>query len=136
MSGVGRVSIGALLATAVTLAVIQPHASGLAQPARPAAAVDDGASLYQAKCGSCHSIAASKIGPAHRGVFGRRAGMVPGYKYSPALRASNITWDARTLDQWLQAPQKLVKGSKMYLVVPDPRQRDAIIRYLQSDAAK
>ena len=134
MTGVGRVSIGALLATAVALAVIQPDASGVAQPPRPTA--DDGASLYQAKCGSCHSIAASKIGPAHRGVFGRRAAMVPGYQYSPALRAANITWDARTLDQWLQAPQKLVKGSKMYLAVPDPRQRDAIIRYLQSDAAK
>lgn len=134
MTGVGRGSIGALLATAVTLAAIQPHGSGLAQPARTTA--DDGASLYQAKCGSCHSIGASKIGPAHRGVFGRRAGTVPGYRYSPALRAANITWDTRTLDQWLQAPQKLVKGSKMYLAVPDPRQRDAIIRYLQSDAAK
>lgn len=132
----GRISIGLLLAAAVTVAVIQQHASASPQPALPAAAADDGAALYQAKCGSCHSIAASKIGPAHRGVFGRRAGMVSGYQYSAALRAANIIWDARTLDQWLQAPQKLVKGSKMYLAVPDPRQRDAIIRYLQSDAAQ
>jgi len=62
--------------------------------------------------------------------------MVAGYNYSPALRAAQITWDAKTLDQWLQGPQKLVRGSKMYLVVQDPVQRAAIIAYLQSDGAR
>lgn len=125
-----------LLAAIGVVAATLPQASGLAQPAVGAPAADEGAGLYQAKCGSCHSLSASKIGPAHRGVFGRRAAMVPGYKYSPALRGANITWDAPTLDLWLQGPQKLVKGSRMFLVVPDPRQRAAIIRYLQSEAAR
>lgn len=96
----------------------------------------DGAALYQAKCGSCHSITTNKIGPAHKGVFGRKAAMAPGYKYSPALKAANLTWDAATLDKWLQGPQKLAKGSRMYLVVPDPADRAAIIAYLRSDAAR
>lgn len=81
-------------------------------------------------------MAANKIGPAHKGVFGRKAAMAPGYKYSPALQSANLTWDAQTLDRWLQGPQKLVKGSRMYLVVPDPAHRAAIIAYLRSAAAR
>lgn len=114
-------------------AAIVPAARGGAQTA-PAAA--DGARIYQAKCGGCHSIAANKVGPAHKGVFGRKAGMAPAYNYSPALRAANITWNAATLDQWLQGPQKMVPGTRMFLSVPNPAERGAIITYLRSDAAK
>lgn len=118
---------------ALVAAVLAPATSGGAQTA-PAAA--DGMLLYQAKCGGCHSIAANKVGPAHKGVFGRKAGMAPGYNYSPALRGSNITWNATTIDQWLQGPQKMVKGTRMFLSVPNPAERAAIIAYLRSDAAK
>lgn len=95
-----------------------------------------GARLYQARCGTCHSLDANRIGPAHRGVFGRVAGTAPGYSYSPALKASGIIWNAANLDQWLQGPQKLVKGSKMYLVVPGASDRAAIIEYLRTASGK
>lgn len=131
-----KVMSASLLVAAVLAATLLPSAGGQAQSSAPASVPNEGAKLYQAKCGGCHSIAASKIGPAHKGVFGRKAGMVAGYKYSPALRAAKVTWDAKTLDLWLQDPQKLVKGSRMYLVVPDPAQRAAIINYLQSDAVR
>jgi cytochrome c len=124
------------MVAAILAATTVPSANGGAQTSAPASAHNDGAKLYQAKCGGCHSIAVNKIGPAHKGVFGRRAAMVAGYNYSPALRASNITWDYKTLDLWLQGPQKLVKGSRMYLAVPDAAQRAAIIAYLRSDAAR
>jgi cytochrome c len=91
-----------------------------------------GAKLYQSKCSSCHSIAANKIGPAHRGVFGRVAGAASGYKYSAALKGSKITWNAATLDKWLSGPQKLVGGGKMYLVVTNADERAAIIAYLKT----
>ncbi len=118
---------------ALVAAVLAPATSGGAQTAPTAA---DGMRLYQAKCGGCHSIAANKVGPAHKGVFGRKAGMAPGYNYSPALRGSNITWNAATIDQWLQGPQKMVKGTRMFLSVPNPAERAAIVAYLRSDAAK
>ena len=131
-----KVTPASLMVAAIMAATLLLSAGGQAQSSAPAPAQNDGAKLYQAKCGGCHNIATSKIGPAHKGVFGRKAAMVAGYKYSPALRAAKITWEAKTLDQWLQGPQKLVKGSRMYLVVPDPVQRAAIIAYLQSDAAR
>ncbi|QCI92394.1 cytochrome c family protein [Novosphingobium sp. EMRT-2] len=123
---------------ALAAAILVPAARGGAQTAPSAAAnsAANGARLYQAKCGGCHSIAANKVGPAHKGVFGRKAGMAPGYNYSPAIRGANITWNATTLDQWLQGPQKMVKGTRMFLSVPNPTERAAIIAYLRSDAAK
>jgi cytochrome c len=106
---------------------------GMAQPA-PAAL--PGARLYQARCTSCHSLDANRIGPAHRGVFGRAAGSAPGYAYSAALRNSGIVWDATTLDTWLQGPQKMAPGAKMYYVVPDAAERAAIIAYLKASSGK
>ncbi|MCC7394025.1 MAG: c-type cytochrome [Sphingomonadaceae bacterium] len=100
------------------------------------AAMPDGATLYRMRCGSCHAIDANRTGPLHRGVVGRRAASVPGYAYSPALRASNITWTPQTLDQWLQGPQRMVRGSRMFFTVANPQERAAIIAYLRSQPAR
>ena len=96
----------------------------------------DGAALYKSKCSACHSISSNKIGPALSGVYGRKAGTVPGYAYSEALKGSNLVWNDANIDRWLQGPQKMAKGSKMYLAVPDPTQRKAIIAYLKSHEAR
>lgn len=119
------------------LALSAAGAIALAAGARaePADALP-GASLYRARCGTCHSLDANRIGPAHRGVFGRMAGTAPGYSYSPALKASGIIWNAANLDQWLRGPQKLVKGSKMYFVMQGASDRALIIEYLHAASAK
>lgn len=125
------------LAAAALLAALAVPTGVLLQPETATAQAKlDGAALYQSKCGGCHSIATNRIGPAHKGVFGRKAGMAPGYKYSPALKASGIVWNDQTLDKWLQGPPKVVKGTKMFFTVNDAAQRAAIIAYLKSPAAK
>jgi cytochrome c len=88
-----------------------------------------GQGLYQA-CSGCHSVDENDVGPRHRGVFGRRAGSLPDYAYSPALRNSQIVWDAANLDRWLTSPQALVPGTKMFFSLPDPQMRADIIAYL------
>lgn len=88
-----------------------------------------GKTLYQA-CTSCHSLDDNDIGPKHRGVVGRRAGTVPDYAYSPALKASGLTWDPATLDRWLTNPQALVPGTKMYFLLANPQSRADVIAYL------
>jgi cytochrome c len=88
-----------------------------------------GAKLYQS-CMGCHSLDENDVGPKHRGVVGRKAGSVPGYAYSPALRASGIVWTPDMIDRWLQGPQKLVPGAKMYFTVANPENRADIIAYL------
>jgi cytochrome c len=91
-----------------------------------------GMAFYQAKCGGCHSLDANRIGPAHRGVVGRKPGSVVGFASSPALKKLGGVWTPARLDAWLQGPQKLAPGSKMFLTVTDPAARSAIIGYLAS----
>jgi cytochrome c len=89
-----------------------------------------GAQSYQARCGGCHSVQADRIGPRHAGVFGRRAGSVAGFDYSPALAGSRLVWDARTLDQWLSDPESLIPGQRMGYRLADAAARADVIAYL------
>lgn len=93
-----------------------------------------GATLYEARCGACHSLDANRIGPRHRGVFGRKAGTVADFAYSPALRKSGIVWTAVNLDRWLTAPTGMVKGTMMGLRVSSAQDRADIIAYLANPA--
>jgi cytochrome c len=88
-----------------------------------------GKTLYQ-NCTACHSIDDDDIGPRHRGVVGRTAGTVPGYTYSPALKASGIVWDKTTLNRWLTNPSAMVPGTKMFFLIDNPQNRADIIAYL------
>lgn len=94
-----------------------------------------GGRLYQSRCGACHSIDANRIGPAHRGVFGRRVATAPGFHYSPALAARRFVWDEHNLDAWLQSPTRFVPGTAMGIGVPDAQERTDIIAYLRTQSA-
>ena len=90
-----------------------------------------GRQIYE-RCQGCHSIDRDRAGPRHRGLFGRRAGTVPGFKYSDAMRRSGIVWTAATLDRFLAAPTKAVPGTTMgFDGVKDPRERADLIAYLK-----
>jgi len=120
------------LALFVTMgAALLASATSYAQTPPPAAQGDAtrGKALYQ-NCTACHSIDDDDIGPRHRGVVGRTAGTVPGYNYSPALKASGIVWDKTTLDRWLTNPSALVPGTKMFFLIDNPQNRADIIAYL------
>ncbi len=87
------------------------------------------------RCASCHDIsdaASPKIGPNLKGVFGRRAGSLPGYAYSPAMKAQSFVWDQATLDRWLTRPSDVVPGTAMaFGGVADAADRAALIAYLR-----
>jgi cytochrome c len=86
------------------------------------------------ECRACHAPdgAANEVGPALRGVFGRKAGEREDFRYSPALKRSNITWTPQTIDAFIADPQKAVPANRMpYAGLPDPRARADLIQYLQ-----
>lgn len=93
-----------------------------------------GETIYE-RCGACHSVDRDRTGPRHAGLFGRRAGSVPGFRYSPAMRkagAAGLIWDEATLDKFLRAPTKFVPGTGMgYAGIQNDQERADLIAFLK-----
>ena len=86
------------------------------------------------ECAACHKIAPGEdnVGPSLHGVFGRKAGTLTDFRYSPALKRSGITWTPQTLDTFLADPQKVVPANRMpYAGLADASDRTDLIAYLQ-----
>ena len=112
-----------LLASAMVLCLIAS--------ARAAPDALSGEQVYT-RCLACHALAYDRVGPRHCGLFGRRAGSVPGFSYSAAMKKSGIVWNDKTLDRFLTRPLKMVPGSAMtYDGVADPKERADLIAYLE-----
>ncbi len=94
------------------------------------------------KCGVCHTLVAGKkkIGPSLHGVVGRTAGTAEGFRYSKAMKAygeSGVVWSAETLDPYLVAPRKVVKGTKMsFPGLKNEADRANVIAYLEQFSKK
>jgi cytochrome c len=117
-----RIRIGALAGAWLALGVAVASADG--DPIK-------GEQIYH-RCQGCHSIDRNRVGPMHKGLFGRTAGSVPGFAYSSAMKNAGIVWSEDTLDQFLQGPRKMVPGTKMtYGGVADPQDRADLIAYLK-----
>ena len=82
--------------------------------ASPALAADatHGKQLFAA-CIACHSETADAQGPNLKGVFGRKAAALDDFRYSAAMKRSEIVWDAGNLRDYLHDPQGKVKGNHM-----------------------
>ncbi len=94
-----------------------------------------GAIVFKTQCAVCHQVIPDKkgIGPNLFGVVGRSAGSVAGFKYTDANKNSGLTWDAATLDRYLQAPRDVVPGTAMpYAGLKDDTQRANLIAYLST----
>ena len=102
--------------------------------ANAAADAARGQTLYKTMCVACHSIDYNGVGPAHKGLIGKKAGSRADYVYSPAVKASSIVWADKTLDKWLANPEKLIAGQKMGYMVPAAKDRADLIAYLKKEA--
>ncbi len=93
-----------------------------------------------AQCRACHQVgptAKNAVGPVLNGLFGRQAGTVEGYTYSPANKNSGLTWDEATFREYIKDPRGKVPGTKMvYAGLKDEQRITDLIAYLkQFDAA-
>jgi cytochrome c len=85
-------------------------------------------------CGACHAAngASNEVGPSLRGVFGRKAGSLDDFRYSPAMKRSGITWTAQSLEAFITEPQKMVPANRMpYDGLPNARDRADLIAWMQ-----
>lgn len=72
----------------------------------------------QYRAGYRHSVTPRErlTGLSLRGIDVEMAGTAPGFqRYSPALKSSNVVWNAEALDAWLADPARRVPYSWMAL---------------------
>jgi cytochrome c len=65
-------------------------------------------------------------------VFGRKAGSLEDYRYSAAMKRSDVVWTAMTLDAYIADPQSYIKGNRMaFAGIADATERQDLIAYLE-----
>jgi cytochrome c len=87
--------------------------------------------VFEKRCIGCHAMEADREGPRLAGVYGRKAGSVAGFAYSPGLKNSGITWTDATLEKWLSDPDMVVKDNNMSIGFPKAAERRDLIAYLK-----
>lgn len=142
MRATGRLTLVTTLALALAACGSPPDdkaADAAATPGDTAsattAAASDGSPVAFAQCKTCHAVEKDKhgVGPSLFGVYGTKAGEIPGYAFSAAMKSSGLTWDDATLDEYLTAPMKKIPGTKMsYAGQPDAAKRKEIIEYMKT----
>jgi len=106
-----------------------------ADQAQLAALVSHGQQVT-AVCGACHDFTAggpNRTGPNLHDVFGRHSAIHPGFSYSDAMKAHNVTWDYLSLNTFLTSPGSAVPGTRMaFAGIHNENDRVAAIAYLRS----
>ncbi|KAI9293354.1 cytochrome-c from the OXPHOS pathway [Neoconidiobolus thromboides FSU 785] len=75
-----------------------------------------GAKLFQSRCAQCHTInkgGKHGQGPNLYGVFNRSSGQAENYSYTEANKNAGVTWDEKSLFDYLENPKKYIPGTKM-----------------------
>jgi cytochrome c len=119
-----------ILAVSAGAAAIALGAAASGAP--PAGDVAKGQAYFNDHCGFCHAFEGVGQGPSLAGVVGRKAASAPGFPYTPALKASGLTWTPAVLDKFLTGPSAMVPGTAMTVSVPNADDRRDLIAYLAS----
>ena len=127
-------ALGLAAATFATAALAQTPAP-VAPPAPTVSPAPTAAPAPQpaefAVCSACHEVTPGQasVGPNLAGVVGRKAGSSD-YDYSPAMKASGITWTPDQLQAFIVNPSKVVPGTKMDFDGATDADAKVIVAYL------
>ncbi len=94
-----------------------------------AADANHGKELFTA-CVACHTERPDSLGPSLKNVVGRKSGTLEDFRYSPAMKRANLTWDQKNLRDYLTDPQGKVKGNRMPFSGLPAGEADDVIAYL------
>jgi len=106
-----------------------PHSSA------DTAQIQKGAELF-ITCTACHRSSGSTdilVGPPLKGIVGRKAGSIEGFKYSKALASANLVWTEENIAKLLRDPAGFVPGMNMALSpIQDEQDIAALVAFLKT----
>jgi cytochrome c len=114
-----------------TLAMLGKSAGGSEATSAGTGDAARGKLVFEKRCTGCHAMEFNGEGPRLAGVYGRKAGSVPGFDYSQGLKNSGLTWNDATLEKWLSGPDSVVPDAKMDFYVPKAGERRDLIAYFK-----
>jgi cytochrome c len=92
--------------------------------------------VFNNACRTCHTIKEgdNRQGPNLYKIIGRKAGSLPDYNYSGAMKGTDFVWDEEKLERFIASPDEVVPGNNMkpYSGLASTDDRTKIIAYLQS----
>ncbi|MBB4423586.1 cytochrome c [Bradyrhizobium sp. CIR48] len=70
---------------------------------------------FNNSCRTCHSVKEgdNRLGPNLNKILGRKAGALPDYNYSSAMKDAGFVWDQDKLARFMVKPDEVVSGNKM-----------------------
>ena len=85
--------------------------SALSQGAEPASEQQ----AFNNACRTCHMVKEgdNRLGPNLYKVVGRKAGSLPDYNYSSAMKEADFVWDEDKLDRFIANPDEVIPGNNM-----------------------
>jgi cytochrome c len=87
-------------------------------------------------CRTCHTTKEgdNRLGPNLQNIIGRKAGSLPNYGYSSAMKGADFVWDKEKLDRFIAKPDEVVPGNNMkpYGGLTSAEDRAGVIVFLES----
>ena len=106
------------------------------EAARKSADTESGQLTFNNACRTCHTIKEgdNRLGPNLHNVIGRKAGSLPSYAYSSAMKNADFVWDKEKLDRFIAKPDEVVPGNNMkpYGGLTSAEDRARVIEFLES----
>src|SRR5262245_14767131 len=103
-------------------------------------APDDGQLAFNNACRTCHTLKEgdNRLGPSLHKIIGRRAGSLPNYGYSSAMKDADLVWDKATLDRFIANPDQVVSGNNMkpYGGLNSAEERAKIVAFLEANGGR
>lgn len=122
------------MAENISLNQYQPELTDKFKNLLHAATPEDGEMDFTRKCSSCHDLkqnASHGKGPNLWNVFGRKAGSIPGFEFSAAMKSSGHTWNLATLNHYLTDTEQAIPGRTMnFRGIRQDKVRAGLLRYL------
>jgi cytochrome c len=118
------------------LLLSSPSVSVGQEPVPQGTEVTSGQQVFNNLCRTCHSTKEgdNRLGPHLHRIIGRKAGSLPNYGYSSAMKGADFVWDEAKLNRFIASPDEMVPGNNMkpYGGLASADDRAKIIAFLQS----